>query len=134
MKRYCFDTSGLTNPLETIPEDIHVSIWRQVREVLESGQVAVTTEIYAELSLLRGQMGLCIAQHKAELIMEVGDVCWNLKDYTGHSNALVAAYERYISEYNGGITRTVGMNDISIIALAKALSVPLVSMEGRVMS
>jgi hypothetical protein len=27
MKKYCLDTSGLSNPLEFMPEDIHVTLW-----------------------------------------------------------------------------------------------------------
>jgi hypothetical protein len=34
-----------------------------------------------------------------------------------------------ISEYNGGRKGTVGLNDVSIVALAKTLGLPVISME-----
>ena len=38
----------------------------------------------------------------------------------------------FISEYNGGYKKTVCLNDISIIALAKSLALPVVSMEALI--
>lgn len=38
-------------------------------------------------------------------------------------------YEGVISEYNGNRKATVGLNDISIIAMAKTLNLPIISME-----
>ena len=36
-----------------------------------------------------------------------------------------------ISEYNGNRKGTVGLNDVSIVALAKTLKLPLISMESN---
>jgi hypothetical protein len=41
-------------------------------------------------------------------------------------------YKEFISEYNGGSKKTVCLDDISIVALAKTLKVPVVSMEAPV--
>jgi hypothetical protein len=38
-------------------------------------------------------------------------------------------YRRYISEFNNNRKDTVGLNDISIIALGRTLNLPVVSME-----
>jgi hypothetical protein len=134
MKRYCLDTSGISNPLETTPEDIHGNIWRQVREFVESGQIAVTTEIYEELARLPGEIGECIRLNKPKLVLEIGDGPWDWRAYRDHLAALVTVHRPYISEYNGNNKDTVCMNDISIIALAKALDIPLVSMERAVLA
>lgn len=45
MKRYRVDTSGFSNPLATIPEDIYRSIWLQVTALIAAGTIGVTTEI-----------------------------------------------------------------------------------------
>lgn len=134
MKECCFDTSGFSNPLETMPEDIHVAIWSQVREVIASGIVAVTPEIYAELERLRGELGDCIRNNKSQMVLEVGEGSWDWHSFTTNSAAMINSYRAFISEYNGDIKGTVGMNDVSIVALAKTLRVPLVSMEIRVMA
>jgi len=43
-------------------------------------------------------------------------------------------YASVISEYNGNRKNTVGLNDLTIIALAKTLGLPVVSSEKRVSS
>lgn len=40
-------------------------------------------------------------------------------------------HQSIISEYNGNRKGTVGLNDVSIVALAKSLGLPLISMESR---
>ncbi|MDQ3695478.1 MAG: DUF4411 family protein [Chloroflexota bacterium] len=133
MKKYCFDTSGLTNPLQHMPEDLHEGMWKQVRAFIEFGQVAVTTEIYEELIRVPGALGNCIRSNKQHLVLEVGDDAWDWKAYVMHSNEIVTSYQGFISEYNGNIKGTVGMNDVSIIALAKSLDISVVSMESPIL-
>lgn len=70
MKRYCFDTSGVSNPLEAMPEDIHSSM-RRVVEIFEAGAIAVTSEIYHEMTDIPGAIGTCINAHKGQLLLEV---------------------------------------------------------------
>jgi len=48
-KKYCLDTSGLSNPLEAMPEDVHSTLWKSVASVICAGKFAVTKEIYDEL-------------------------------------------------------------------------------------
>ncbi len=45
MKAYCLDTSGVSNPLEFMPEDIHTSIWAAIAKLVTDGKFAVTTDI-----------------------------------------------------------------------------------------
>lgn len=130
MKKYCFDTSGISTPLERLPEDIYESLWFRVIEVIESGIIAVTTEIYDEMhGSFRGRIGQCIDGNRARMVLEVGDDSWDEAAYRSAVTAMQENQHDFISEYTGGSRRTVGLNDISIIALAKALTLPVVSME-----
>ncbi len=54
MKKYAFDTSGISNPLESMPEDIHESMWKNFKEkILPSGIIA---GIAPARAALRGAM------------------------------------------------------------------------------
>lgn len=129
MKKYCLDTSGLSNPLGIIPEDIHPTLWGAVGLFVETGAFAVTTEIYDELTHLPGRIGGCIAACKNDLVLEVGDAGWDWNGYINHSNRLQGVHKDFISEFNDDRASTVGLNDISIISLACCLKLPLISME-----
>lgn len=132
MKRYCCDTSGLSNPLEMMPEDIHQSLWHRISRFIKAGSLAVTSEIYDEMVHLPGSIGDCIRANKAAMVLEVGEPGWNWNAYVSHGVRMQDDYKEYISEYNGGSKKTVGLNDISIIALGKTLSLPVISMESLV--
>ncbi|MGD0432694.1 MAG: DUF4411 family protein [Acetobacteraceae bacterium] len=129
MARYCLDTSGLSNPLEYMPEDIHATLWQRIASSVSSGVFAVTTEIYDELALLRGPIGVCINSHRDSLRFEVGDQKWNWQLYLDHTNRMLRDYRAYISEYNGNRKGTIGINDMSIIALGRTPGLPVISME-----
>ena len=129
MKTYCLDTSGLSNPLVAMPEDIHPSLWRRIEGIIEAGRLAVTAEIHDELTHLEGSIGDCIRTHKAELILEVAKGDWDWLAYIAHGIRMQADHHDYIAEYNGNRRSTVGLTDITIVALAKTLALPLISME-----
>jgi hypothetical protein len=132
VKKYCVDTSGLSNPVAELPQDIYTSLWQQVIDTMQTACMAVTYEIYDEMINIPGDIGQCIRDHKSAFILEVNQDSWDWQSYLTHSNRMNKTYERFISEYNGNIKGTVGINDISIIALAKTLNLPVVSMEKRV--
>lgn len=132
--KYCFDTSGFTNPLQTMPEDIYVSMWMRIQEFILSEQIAVTTEIYDEMKLIDGVFGNCIKNNKELMMLEVGIGDWNWNSYIANSSAIIQNHHKYISEYTGGSPKTICLNDISIIALAKTLKCPVVSMEAFINS
>jgi hypothetical protein len=132
MKKYCVDTSGLSNPLETMPEDIHESAWARIKQCVEAGMFAVTTEIYNELTHLTGTVGECIRSSQAALVMEIGEGEWDWDSYTREATRMQDDYRDFISEFNNDRKGTVCLNDISIIALAKTLMLPLVHMESAV--
>lgn len=129
MKRYCFDTSGLSNPMQLLPEDIYQSIWVQVTALIEAGHIAVSTEIYDEMVHIPGIVGACITDNPRALVMEVMAAGWDWEAYARHISDLQVRYEAFISERQGDRKRTIGLNDMSIIALAKTLGLPVVSME-----
>lgn len=132
MKRYCFDTSGLSNPLEFLPEDIHGWLWVRVCETIESGTIAVTTEIYEEMTHIPGMVGACIRANRHNLLLEVGDAGWPWEAYVDSATALQLTHREFISEFTGGSPKTVCLNDITIIAMSQSLRLPLVSMEARI--
>jgi Domain of unknown function (DUF4411) len=134
MKKYAFDTSGISNPLESMPEDVHQSLWNNFKSaVLPSGIIAVTQEIYQEMEHIPGSVGQSIKANKSSILMEVGED-WDWGSYIDHCNKMEDDHRSVISEFTGGSKKTVGLTDISIIALAKTLSVPVVSMEKPVTS
>ena len=76
-----------------------------------------------------GPVGEVIRKNEVRLLLEVGQDSWDWEAYVQHVAELQEKYEGVISEYNGGRKNTIGLNDVSIIALGKALGVPVVSME-----
>jgi Domain of unknown function (DUF4411) len=131
-KRFCLDTSGLSNPLENMPEDIvmYQHIWRHVKSHIENGVFAVNEEIYQELCRLPGTTGDCLQNNKSRLVLELGEN-WDWERYLEIVEEMRNRHHGKISEYNGNRKGTVGLNDVSIVALAKCLSLPLISMESR---
>lgn len=131
MKAYCLDTSGLSTPLEHMPEDIHTVLWSRLATIVADGKFAVTTEIYEELVLLPGLIGDCIRGNKANLQLEIEDAEWDWQTYLAHIERMRQAYFDVISEYNGNRKHTIGLTDLSIIALAKTLALPVISSERK---
>jgi hypothetical protein len=128
MKRYCLDMSGFSNPLQSIPEDIYVTLWAKLCEMVVAGDFAVTDEVYEELTHIPGDVGQCIKDHKAELVLEVGSGDWDWTSYLEHYDALHGGYEPWIVG-TGGSKVSLSTADLSIVVLAKTLALPVVSME-----
>jgi uncharacterized protein DUF4411 len=131
VRKYCLDTSGFSSPLENMPEDIHATLWLSVAKLVEGGTFAVTTEIYEELELLPGAIGDCIKKNKAHLHLEIEDEGWDWRTYLDHVERMSVTYADVISEKNGNRKNTIGYNDLSIIALAKTLGLPVISSEKK---
>src|ERR1700739_1566964 len=123
--------SGLSTPLENMPEDIHKILWGKVAKIIASGKFAVTTEIYEELTHLPGPIGECVKAHEASLALEVEEETWDWPTYLAHIERMRVTYKSVISEYNGNRKNTVCLNDLSIIALAKTLGLPVISSEKK---
>src|SRR6266481_1705209 len=131
MKAYCLDTSGVSTPLEFMPEDIHSSIWSAVADLVTAGKFAVTAEIYEELCHLPGALGDCIKANEENLQLEIEEDSWDWKSYLGCYEEMKKKYQAVISEYNGNRKNTVGLKDLTIIALAKTLKLPVISSEKK---
>jgi hypothetical protein len=131
MPKYCLDMSGLSNPAQHMPQDIHASLWRQVEGLIVSGIFGTTAEVYEELTHIPPPVGECIAANEAALVFEVGNDSWDWNRYIGHTNRMQSEYEAFISERNRNREHTINLNDLSVIALAKTLSLPVISMEAR---
>lgn len=114
-----------------MPEDIHSSLWSQVAKLVDGGKFAVTTEIYEELIHLPGTIGDCIRNNKENLQFEIEEEHWDWESYLAHVERMRESYKDVISEYNGNRRNTVGLNDISIIALGKTLGLPVISSETK---
>ncbi|WP_018240342.1 DUF4411 family protein [Ensifer sp. BR816] len=130
MVKYCFDTSGISNPLETMPDDIHKSLWSAFcGGHLKGKTIAVTKEIHDEMCHIPGTVGSVIHACKSAMILEVGDTKWDWQAYIDHVARMQSDYKEHISEFIGGSKKTIGLIDLSIVALAKTLGIPVVSME-----
>ena len=75
--RYCFDTSGLSNPRETLPEDIYTSVWNFVRDTIASGSIAVTREVLDEMRHIGDALGDFIGENEKIMLLEIGGEGWN---------------------------------------------------------
>lgn len=129
MAKYCLDTSALSNPFMDLPEDIYVTLWQQMEEELDAGIFCWNVEIAEELKGIYGHLGETLKACDSHCCLEVGTDDWPWETYLQNFEALRQKYAGYISEYNGNRKGTIGLNDLSIIALAKTLELPLVSME-----
>ncbi len=131
MKQYCFDTSGFTNPLHSVPEDIFASLWGRIGQIVKDGRIAVTTEIFEELEgTIYSPIGGVIDASQTDLVLAVGVGDWDHAAYIQENARIISTYRQFISEYMPGIPdNTVCLNDITIITLAKVTGLPLVSME-----
>lgn len=132
MKLYCLDTSGFSTPHEQLPEDIDVfrPTWDCVIKCIEGGHIGVTAEVYKEMCHITGDVGQCIKDCKAKLLMEVNDPSWDGHTYIKHFNRMTKVHAEWIAEYAfKNPSKTVGLNDMTAVALAKTLGLPLVSME-----
>lgn len=45
-----------------MPEDIHVTLWKRVGELITSGVFATTPEFYQEMIHITGDLGECIRE------------------------------------------------------------------------
>lgn len=131
MPKYCLDMSGLSNPAQHMPQDIHATLWGQVEGLIVRGTFATTAEVFEELTHIPPPLGECIAANEAALVFEVGSDGWDWDRYLKHTTRMQTEYEAFISERNSNREHTINLNDLSVIALAKTLAVPVISMEAR---
>lgn len=132
MKVYCLDTSGFSTPHMQLPEDVALyrPIWDCVIATIESGKIGVTAEIYHEMCHITGDVGECIRECKDKLLMEVDDISWNSASYIGHFNRMQKVHREWIADYAmKSPAKTICLRDLTAVALAKSLKLPLISSE-----
>jgi hypothetical protein len=78
-----------------------------------------------------GSIGDCIRNNKEKMRLELREDTWDWPTYLTHVDRMRVTYEKVISEYNGNRKNTVGLNDLSIIALGKTLKLPVISSEKK---
>ncbi len=111
-----------------MPEDIHKTVCVGFCERVERALIAATTEIHAEMCHIPGAVGACLSANKSTIVMEVGED-WDWRTYIRHAARMQVDHKSFISEFTGGSAKTICLNDLTIIALAKTLGLPVVSME-----
>ncbi len=131
MHKYCLDTSGLSNPFVDMPPNIYSSLWVHVVAKVQEHVFCWNTEIFEELTSIPDPVGASLKGCNGSCCHEVGFGSWPWQDYLDLINDWRVKYKDYISDYNGGRKNTIGLNDLSIVALAKVLSLPVVSMEKK---
>ena len=128
--RYCLDTSGISNPLVSMPEDCFGGLWDKVKGLVASGAFCCNAEIAEQYEHIEGSVGECLIEHMPNMLFEVGVGEWDWSGYLQHVNRMTVEYHAYISDYHHNRRNTIDLKDLSIVALAKTLGLPVVSMEG----
>lgn len=133
MPRYVLDTSWVSNPVMDLPQDIHVSLWQRVADLLEGGVFCWNKEIWDEIDgSIYGDIANSLqACQDNGGCFEIGQDHWDWNQYLLHVNDIGTRYRNYISEYNANRSSTIGVNDCSIVCLGKTLGLPVASMEKR---
>ena len=129
--KYCLDTSGVSNPVIDLPVDIHTTLWPKVLTAIKVGIFCWNVEISNEMTSIRGVVGDCLKECNESCCLEVGKGNWDWDGYININNLWRQEFKSFISEYNGNRKNTIGLNDLSIVALARILGLPIVSMEKR---
>lgn len=112
-----------------MPEDIHKTLWPSVISRIEAEIFCWNVEIATEMSSIEGAVGAALKVCNGSCCLEVGKGDWDWGAYVKTNNSWRDDYKQYISEYNGNRKNTIGLNDLSIVALAHTLGLPMVSME-----
>jgi hypothetical protein len=61
---------------------------------------------------------------------EIGVGNWDWNEYISNVNRMTKRYHAFISDYHNNRQSTIDLKDLSLVALAKTLTLPVVSMEG----
>jgi hypothetical protein len=115
-----------------MPEDVALygPVWECVITAIEAGKIAVTAEIYEELCHITGDVGDCIRDNKESLLMELDDPSWGPLQYIANFDQMRKNQAEWIAEYSmKSPARTITSPDLTGIALAKTLALPLIHME-----
>jgi hypothetical protein len=113
-----------------MPEDLYGPVWIKVIGLVRAGIFCCNAEIAEQYMHIEGAVGDCLREHIPTMLYEIGRPHWDWNGYVSHFNRMKVVYQAFISEYNGNRKNTVDVSDVSLVALAKTLCLPVVSMEG----
>lgn len=129
MPRYCLDTSGVSNPWHALPERVFPTLWVKVRACIENDCFCWNDNIAVELRNFKGAIGDALRNRERFCRYRNGSPNWPYDDYSILLDDWKDKYRQYIREFNKNRKHTIGLADLSIVALAKTLELPVVSME-----
>ena len=127
--RYCLDTSGFSNPFAEMPYEIHRNFWNNIMLKIWSEIFCWNTEIAEEMERINDPIGPELKNHNRSCCYEIGIGNWDWESYQTTIEEWKKEFKQYISERDNNRKDTIGYNDLSIVALAHSLGLPLVSME-----
>ena len=128
MKKFVLDTSGLSKPIQDMPPHRHKRLWNCIKQSIGNGVFATTEEVFEEeMLLLPDGIGAYMADNRSSIVLDFGDPYVNWNDYVITANEMQILYRESTQRTLQGRTDTVGIKDISVVALAKVLNLPLVS-------
>ena len=110
-------------------EDIHKTLWLNVVAKVQSGIFCWNPENAGEMSSIFGMIGAALTSCNSSCCYELGKGSWDWNAYLATNDSWKKQFHQYISEYNNNRKNTIGLNDLSIVALAHTLGLHLVSME-----
>jgi hypothetical protein len=128
--RYCLDTSAISNPLMGMPEDCFGSLWQKIETLISSNVFCCNAEIAEQYTHIVGSVGKCLVYHTPKMLYEIGIGGWAWSEYILYVNIMSKKYHAFISDYHNNRQNTIDLKDLSLVALAKTLALPVVSMEG----
>lgn len=114
-----------------MPEDIHKTLWPSVIQRIQTQIFCWNYEIAKEMESIQGAVGAALNGCNGTCCYEIGKGSWDWKIYLETNSEWQKKFQQYISEYNGNRKNTIGLNDLSIVALAHTLELPIISMESR---
>ncbi len=112
-----------------MPEDIHKTLWQNVVAKVETEIFCWNPEIAEEMSSIYGIIGDALNSCNGSCCYELGKGSWDWIAYLKTYDLWKKQFGQFISEYHNNRKNTIGLNDLSIVALAHTLNLPIVSME-----
>jgi len=93
--RYCLDTSGFSNPLMEMPEDIHKTLWSNVLKAIQAEIFCLNMEIAEEMDSIKGKIGDALKNCKRACCYEVGCGKWDWNALPENKRCLAQKVSRF---------------------------------------
>lgn len=129
MTNYCLDTSGVSKPWLELPVRVFPTLWLKVWDRIENDCFCWNDEIAQEIDRLDDPLRKKLKSREHVCRFRNDSTLWPYGNYSNLILEWERKYSQYIQENHGNRTGTIGRADLSIVALAKTLTLPIVSME-----